>query len=219
MYAKHNAYSELKVDRVLREKDQECVEWYKGKQLQIKQMQAAVVIMSSLYEKKRRHIHAEMKADRENFLGKEEESKMHVLQLEEERRMEAKQYKEQLESTNKQHSEEMAELKRQKADIEAKANRLSDQLAEARNEGDRLKEANKTANEVVKISEARLAEALKNIKDDNRDEQIRSLEEELQTTRRTLKEKWKKEVESLRQELMDYVRFIVHILPDNWAET
>merc|ERR1712070_386213 len=31
--------------------------------------------------------------------------------------------------------------------------------------------------------------------------------------------RWKKEVEALRQELMDYVRFIVHILPENWAET
>mmetsp|Transcript_151057 Transcript_151057/g.289445 ORF Transcript_151057/g.289445 Transcript_151057/m.289445 type:complete len:127 (-) Transcript_151057:15-395(-) len=34
-----------------------------------------------------------------------------------------------------------------------------------------------------------------------------------------MRDRWRRDVENLRRELMDYVAFIVHILPDNWAES
>merc|ERR1712217_327639 len=46
--------------------------------------------------------------------------------------------------------------------------------------------------------------------------EIDSLTEELKRTKRLMQEKANAEAEALRKELMEYVKFIVHILPDGW---
>merc|ERR1712139_559265 len=110
------------------------------------------------------------------------------------------------------------DIRRESAEYESKAANISEQIEEARNTIDTMKEqAQQRKHEFEEVTN-RLSEVEQNANVDRRDEQIQNLEAELQTTRRTLKEKWKREVDSLRQELMDYVRFIVNILPENWTE-
>merc|ERR1711974_310164 len=108
---------------------------------------------------------------------------------------------------------------RQKNESETKAWKAEQQHDDALREINRLKEKIRQQSDEIKETQQRLAEVEKNADLDRRDQQIMALEAELQTTRRTMKERWKKEVDQLRQELVDYVRFIVHILPENWAET
>lgn len=219
MYAKHTAYTELKCDRMMREKDQECTDWYKQRNFQFKDYQAATVVMHALFEKKRRRMAANMELNQEEHSGKEKDLQAQVEHLQDRREKDAKSSKELLDASISNHEAELVDARRHQAETESKASRLADQLEDSRKENDRLKETNRQNNKELEELKKRLAEVEKTADIDRRDEQIGALEAELQTTRRTLKERWKREVESLRQELMDYVRFIVHILPDNWSET
>lgn len=219
MYAKHTAYTELKCDRLLREKDHECAEWYKLRKLEIKDLRAGVTVMQALFVKKRRRVLQDMASERASFTMKEKDFEAQVKRLTEQCAQEAKKSKELLHSKSSSFDKDLQEAEAQKAELESKAARLEQQLEASRLENIGLKEQSRQKSQELEQVKSRLAEAQKNANIDNRDQQIQTLEAELQTTRRTLKERWKKEVESLRQELMDYVRFIVHILPENWDET
>merc|ERR1711959_112592 len=49
-----------------------------------------------------------------------------------------------------------------------------------------------------------------------RNAQIEALEAELKRTKKLMHERAHAEADALRRELMEYVKFIVHILPDEW---
>lgn len=219
MYATHTAYTELKCDRMIREKDQECAEWYKARKIEIKQMQATVSIMQGLFEKRKRRILAQMETDQQAYAGQEGRLQAQVAQLEEELRTVAQRFETEQAKRDAEHKLETRESQRERAEMDGKTTRLEQQVEEARREIDSLKEFSSKKTKELSEARDRLAEVEKNADIDRRDEQIANLEAELQATKRTMKDRWKKEVESLRQELMDYVRFIVHILPDNWIET
>merc|ERR1719460_3067588 len=182
-------------------------------------MQSAVVIMHGLFAMKQRRLMRQREQDHSEHQALKQDFELQVMRLKEERAMEARQYKDQLKASKKDHEEELADVRQQKVDTEAKVQKLTEQLDDARRENDRLKENHRQKCQELDDTRARLQEVEKNAGHDLQDKQIAALEAELQTTRRKLTDKWKKEVDSLRQELMDYVRFIVHILPENWAET
>lgn len=219
MYAKHTAYTELKCEKQLREKDQECVEWYKERQLDIQDMRAGVVVMHTLYQKKQQRLQAAMYSDKTQQAIKDGDLHGQVERLFQQREQDAARYQEELAAKTTAFEAEMATMRAQKAEVEDKAASLADQVAEARREIDRQKEQNRVKSQQLQEAKDKLVEAEKRADIDNRDGQIQSLEAELKATKKTMKEGWKKDVESLRRELMDYVRFIVHILPDNWCET
>lgn len=219
MYAKHTAYTELKCDRLLREKDQECTDWYKERKLEIKKMQSAVVIMHSFFEKKRRRLLVEMESDRLARSGREEELQQQVSEMKITHERERQQLSEELEEHLERHQVELAELQQEKARMDGKVANLEQILDESRRDQERLREENRQQTKNLMNAKEKLAQVEKNADLDRGDQQIAALEAELQSTRRTMKEGWKKDVDQLRQELMDYVRFIVHILPENWTET
>lgn len=219
MYAKRTAHTELECDRLLREKDHECAEWYKKRRLKLQDMKAAAVVMYHFCGLNRKRQLDGMTSEHSKYQSRENGLQRQVEQLKAQREAEANQYKEQLESKHRKHSEELASVRWEAADCESRATRISEQLEEARDEIEKMKEQAHLRSEELDEVKARLSEVEKNAHIDRRDEQIQNLEVELQTTRRSLKERWKREAESLREELMDYVRFIVHILPDNWTET
>jgi hypothetical protein len=219
MYAKHTAYTELKCDKQLREKDQECTEWYKERKQEIQQMRSTVAVMKALFEKKRRRILTQMEAQQKEVAAVELDLRARIQQMEDQHGQEIVTLQGLIDTSASTHDSELAVAHRARLDVEGKVTRLEDQLEELRRENDRLKETNRQKTQEAQDARDRLAEVEKNANIDSRDEQIAALESELQTSRRSMKDRWKKEVESLRQELMDYVRFIVHILPDNWIET
>jgi len=219
MYAKHTAYTELKCDKQLREKDQECVEWYKTRKQEIQQLRAAVTVMKALFEKKRGRILIQMEVQQQEVAAIELDLRARIQQTEDQHDTEIISLKGLIDTSASTHVSELASAHTAKRDVEGKVARLEDQLEEHRRENERLKETNRQKTQEAQVAKDRLAEVEKNANIDSRDEQIAALESELQTSRRSMKDRWKKEVESLRQELMDYVRFIVHILPDNWTET
>lgn len=219
MYAKHTAYTELKCERMLREKDQECVEWYKSRQLDIQRTQAGVIVMHSLFQKRSRRLAAELTKEKCRHEVADADLREQVRKLEQKHQKKTERHEELLAIHTATHNSEMASVQTKKAEVEDEAARLSEQLEDARREIERQKALN--SQKTLELQDARdqLIEVEKRADIDRRNTRIEDLEAELKATKTRMKEGWKKEVESLRQELMDYVRFIVHILPENWCET
>merc|ERR1711865_479166 len=66
-YARRISHDEFAFEEQIRIKDGECERWFREKKHDIKKMQAALVIMRSLFEKKRCKFGSDMQAQSDKF--------------------------------------------------------------------------------------------------------------------------------------------------------
>jgi len=202
-----------------REKDQECTAWYKTQKEDIAKMKSCVNVMHALFTLKYRRLAGANEEEKHHHEEMDESLHGQVERLKKERLKVVENHQELLASKTSEHTSEMDAMRLALGQVEAKANRSTEQLSDAKREIDHLKDLNRKSSQEATDARDRLIEVEKRAAETQKDGQIEELEAELKATRKSLKEGWKKDVMSLRQELMDYVRFIVHILPENWCET
>lgn len=218
-YAKHIAITENTCEQLLREKDVDSTKWYKMRKLEIKDMKAGVVIMSALYEKRKLKFQAQMEADQAAFAEREHEFNLRVEKIERERQEESKRMQHEIATMKTEYERKLQDMTRLKNEWETKSHQFEEKLRDAKEKLERtVQDHDHSKAELAKVR-AELAESIRNLESDKRDVQIQALQEEVKETKRAMRDRWRRDVENLRRELMDYVAFIVHILPDNWAES
>lgn len=214
-YARKIANTELQCDARMREKDEEMKQWYREQRTDIEKMRAGVIIMHALFRRLFKKSTDEKNSDKEQFevrrRGFEEETARtkgeHTRALEEKRQ--------QLHDQAEGYERQISDLNAQKACLEDKVRGMEDLLSQEKLLNARLQEASKVVRVECDELKRKLAENQKVEELARKQAHIDQLEAELRRTKELLERKAKGEAESLRKELMEYVKFIVRILPDD----
>ncbi|CAK9005075.1 Kinase D-interacting substrate of 220 kDa [Durusdinium trenchii] len=218
VYAKKVAETELQYDKKLEEAEAEAQRWFKEKKAEITTLKAGVTIMQAFFEHRKRKFLQQLAEDRaENERLRVEmaeriaaaEAQMVETTEACERRvaeLEAAQAKElkDLDALQRETEERAFRAERAVKLGDAEISRLQDVEKSLRFEIEDLR---------VRLQESERAEELHRAK-----EKAEFLEEELRKTRERMRTQRHLEAEELRRELMDYVKFIVKILPEEWQE-
>mmetsp|Transcript_74622 Transcript_74622/g.201352 ORF Transcript_74622/g.201352 Transcript_74622/m.201352 type:complete len:480 (+) Transcript_74622:18-1457(+) len=214
-YARKIANTELQCDARMREKDEEMKQWYREQRTNIEKMRAGVIIMHAIFCRLFKKSTDEKSSDKEQFevrrLGFEEETARtkdeHARALEEKRQ--------QLHDQAAGYERQISDLNAQKAGLEEKVQGMEDLLSQEKLLNASLQEASNVVRAECDELKRKLAENQKVEELARKQAHIDQLEAELRRTKELLERKAKGEAESLRRELMEYVKFIVRILPDD----
>lgn len=215
-YARKIANVELKCERLLREKDDASSAWYKERKQEILKMQAAVTIMKALFDKKRDQFAAEMKADKAEFERQQEAFRAETTRMKSEHADALFRFTKEIKEKSDVYELQIRDLTKEKNEREETNKRLEEQLSQARAANAKLTEANEALRRETETLRRRLIENECTEELARKNSQIEALEQELKKTRKMMLDKRHAEAEALRKELMDYVAFIVRILPDDW---
>lgn len=214
MYAKKIALTELKCEEALRGEEESRDKWYKKKKSEIKQMQATVAIMNALYKKKRRELLDQMKHHQAECDARTAELNEQVEQLKRDHAKELQRRKREFDDRIEDLQAQNRQLLHARDASEATAKQLEEDLNLARTQTSRLSvETERLRNDVTELTKklndpARAAELR------SKKAMIEELEAELKKTKRIMQEQGTRETLKLRQELMEYTRFIVNNVPD-----
>lgn len=219
VYARQMARNEEKFERCLREKDQECRDWYKSKKIEIQKMQATTVLMWHMFKKKREKFQVQLdeKAreleERRLFFEKE------LVRIDEERKAEVERLQREIQDDRKKYEKKIKELQEENTRKDSEIAQLNGRLSERDAEISRLKRDREQILQELAETHRRLLEVEQSEELMKRSAQIEALEAELRRTKRMMEEKARNEADALRKELMEYVKFIVHILPEDWRNS
>lgn len=217
MYSRHISNTEIKCEQLLREKDDERTGWYKDRKIEMKKMQASLVIMHALFTGKRRRFEAQHELEKSNFARREEAFVDKVAELESKCQEEKRKCWEQLAAKIATCEEETRDMERQRHEAEERSKRLEEQLTELRSKHERVLVDLGARKTEIESLRKRLSESERQLDTKLRDSRVEALEIELRQTKKSMREENFKAVNSLQKELMDYVRFITQILPDDWG--
>eukprot|EP00747_Dinoflagellata_sp_TGD_P165586 gnl/TRDRNA2_/TRDRNA2_187050_c0_seq1.p1 gnl/TRDRNA2_/TRDRNA2_187050_c0~~gnl/TRDRNA2_/TRDRNA2_187050_c0_seq1.p1 ORF type:complete len:363 (+),score=107.63 gnl/TRDRNA2_/TRDRNA2_187050_c0_seq1:55-1143(+) len=216
VYARQISNNEQRFERQLRAKEEECNSWFKNKKQEIRSMQSGCMIMHLLFEKRRRKFCAKMEADKEAFDRDRIQFHNDMERLEAEKRAELEQATQDLEQNRRAFEQHVESLHKVNAEAGQRQKELEDRLAEKSAEVDRLIVESRTHEKEIERLKKKLLDAEQAEELAKKNAQIEALEAELRRTKRTMREHAQLEADGLRKELMEYVKFIVHILPEDW---
>jgi len=215
-YARKIARTEITCEQKMRKNEEECEKWLKDKRQEMLEMKSVVNIVQAIFSKKRRKLVVELEEQKMLY----EQTKRHFegtisdLEL----KHDETSFNLVAESTKRRaaHELEVSDLQRVTAGLQASKDRLEEQLAESKaqikscqQDISRLEKENEELRQKLVESERSEELALRN-------NQIADLQEEIRRVRKQMLDKRNAEAEALRKELMEYVKFIVHILPEDW---
>lgn len=215
--AQQVAATELKCERLMREKESERNEWYKERKQEVKQLQAALVIMQSLFNRKRNRYREQLNEDRAEFARQRQTFREDYARLEEQCRTALEGMRTELAENTagfKARLEVATAENAQMADqIRVLQGQLSERSADARHyRAEYEKKCRECQDLEVRLEEAKQAEELLRL-----NARIEELEAEVVRTRREWQQRNQRDCETLHRELMEYVKYIVHLLPDDPA--
>mmetsp|Transcript_49915 Transcript_49915/g.143713 ORF Transcript_49915/g.143713 Transcript_49915/m.143713 type:complete len:413 (-) Transcript_49915:82-1320(-) len=214
-YARKISNTELKCESLLRAKDKEMGDWYKEKKSDIGKMQASLVIMRGLYTKARERFKTEAANARQECQA-EQDRILEEAAAERRRHREAMEKKTlEMEAQEQAHRQRLLEVERERDDLQSRCEHLETQLAASQRSERSLRETSDRLRKEGEELRKRVTELEASDELQRKNAAIEALEQELKRSKKQMQEKNKAESEALRKELMDYVRFIVNILPDN----
>jgi len=111
---------------------------------------------------------------------------------------------------------EQAATEQEKAAVEAHNKLLVKELNAQREECEQLRKEQKEQSQALEQLRGRLLHVERADELLKRNSQIEALEAELKRTKKMITDRSQGEADALRRELMEYVKFIVHILPEEW---
>lgn len=218
IFARRIAVDEEKVERQIREKDEECEKWLRSKKEEIEKMRNASVIMKRIFDIRRERFEEREEEQRRVF---EEEKREWEIKAERERQ---ELEREKQAALDEQHGlvgryEDLLKLQeRQQVEYQVKAEELERQLDQSRQESELLKEELQEANKHTEEISKKLAEMDKtqtmfasNTREEQLEAELRRLKR--QAAKSGLKAEAEDEVEALKKEMMEYVHFILKLLP------
>jgi len=215
-YARKIARTELTCEQKMRKKEEDCEKWYKDKQEEMKQMKSVVHIVQAIFSNKRRKLIVELEEQKRLSEQSKHNFEDRISNLEEKHKERVETLVAEANKRRAAYEVEISDLQKVRAGLQASKDRLEDQLAESKaqikswqQDNSRLGKENEELRQKLVESERSEELALRN-------NQIADLQEEVRRVRKLMLDKRNAEAEALRKELMDYVKFIVHILPDDW---
>lgn len=216
VYARQMARNEEKFERCLREKDQECRDWYKSKKIEIQKMQATTVLMWHMFKKKREKFQLQLDEKARELEERRLFFENELVRIDEERKAEVQRLERELRETSREYERQIKVLQEENSQKDVQIGQLNSRLSERDAEIARLKREREQILQELAETHKRLLEVEQSEELMKRSAQIEALEAELRRTKRMMEEKARNEADALRKELMEYVKFIVHILPEDW---
>lgn len=216
VYARKLADTEISCDRKVQEAEVQREEWFRAKKVEVAKIRAGVVVMQALFERRKKRFLRRMQDEQADF----EKKRQQMTQELEQARLELKQVQARLiqEAEEKKKHYELA-LKEAKAKQLQTEERASVADRKVRNLEEELKRCGDKENEMrgeiedlhQRLQEAQRAEELQRAR-----EQLATADLKIKEMRRKMEYKKNVEAAALRREIMEYVKFIVKILPDEW---
>eukprot|EP00746_Dinoflagellata_sp_MGD_P164465 gnl/MRDRNA2_/MRDRNA2_93099_c0_seq1.p1 gnl/MRDRNA2_/MRDRNA2_93099_c0~~gnl/MRDRNA2_/MRDRNA2_93099_c0_seq1.p1 ORF type:complete len:351 (+),score=96.60 gnl/MRDRNA2_/MRDRNA2_93099_c0_seq1:74-1126(+) len=216
MYARRISTDARMFEEKIRLKDEECERWFRSKKTDIKKMQSALVIMRSLFERKRRKFGEDMQAQSEKFDKQKAAWIEDIRKLKAETEAEKAACRQELMEKTVEWQKKIQIANDEAQDRQIRVKTLEEALAEKKVECERLRKDYNELSRTMEQLKARLLEVERADELLKRNSQIEALEAELKRTKKMMHERAHAEADALRRELMEYVKFIVHILPEEW---
>mmetsp|Transcript_8165 Transcript_8165/g.18245 ORF Transcript_8165/g.18245 Transcript_8165/m.18245 type:complete len:394 (+) Transcript_8165:100-1281(+) len=215
MYAQKIARTEMKCESLLQEKDQELATWRAENKRNVEQMQATVTIMAAIFNKRRRRAVEKMHEQEEHFKREKLHFEAELAKMKEECRERVQQAEEETLRLKQRYEQKLHENALQISRLQESLATCEAQLRDRTLEAERLRtELTKTKEELVEVQcrleEVSQADALTRLQN-----RIDDLEAELVKVKRRAKEKASREAQAFRAELLQYVKFILHLLPED----
>eukprot|EP00933_Yihiella_yeosuensis_P058441 TRINITY_DN5891_c0_g3_i2.p1 TRINITY_DN5891_c0_g3~~TRINITY_DN5891_c0_g3_i2.p1 ORF type:complete len:383 (-),score=127.80 TRINITY_DN5891_c0_g3_i2:230-1378(-) len=217
-YARKLAETEMMCDRLINDKEKDREAWFKSKKVEVAKIRAGVVVMQALFERRRRKFFEQMEQEKEEFAQMEaklnedlEQMRSRTIQVAEESELK-------LLDQQKLYEEKLSSLRADLAESQERALRAEKDLYKSESESKRLAEVDTILRAEIDDLQARLQESEKKEELQLKQEQIDRLEVELRRTKKQMQDRKNAEADALRKELMEYVKFIVRILPEEWRE-
>eukprot|EP00927_Polykrikos_kofoidii_P057312 TRINITY_DN51432_c0_g1_i1.p1 TRINITY_DN51432_c0_g1~~TRINITY_DN51432_c0_g1_i1.p1 ORF type:complete len:456 (-),score=82.48 TRINITY_DN51432_c0_g1_i1:246-1613(-) len=217
-YARKIASTELRAEQMVFDKEHEMLQWFKEKAYEQQKMQASVVIMRAIMEKKRARLFEQMETDRCRFEESKAGFEQDIVRVEERARQDVENATTLLKTKCAEYDDRIGLLNSEKKELEGIIVHLREKAEQEQRQIIRLTSEVEDQGHSIKDLQRQLAEAKQEDKVAQKTRQIEELEAELKRTRKHLHKQYQAEAESLQKELMDYVRFIVNILPDDWQD-
>lgn len=215
-YARKIAETELRCEKQLQEAENTRNAWFKKKKIEVGKIRAGVVVMQALFERRKNKFIKQMREDKEEFAKQKEQmhreladAKAETVQIREESAL-------QISDLLKDHEKNMKEAKVRETELHERAVRAERVSERAEKEKNRLYEVEKGLKMELEDLQLRLRDAERAEELQRRTEQVEALEAELKRVKKMMVDRKHAEAEELRKELMEYVKFIVRILPDDW---
>lgn len=217
-YARKIAETELKYEKKLSEVEDEAQKWLQQKKAEVTQIRAGMVVMQALFEQRKRKFITQMEEDKAQNERLRVEMERRMAEAEEEMRVTRLACDKKVTEMEASHAKELKDLDFLQRQTEERAFHAEKQVKMGEDEIARLHETEKSCRfEIedlrVRLQDAERAEELHRVR-----EKVEVLEEELRRTRERMQNRRHNEAEDLRKELMEYVKFIVKILPEEWQE-
>lgn len=214
VFARHIANTETQCEKATREKDAECVRWYKSQKIETDKMHAAHSIMSAFFQRKQRCMQAEMQKNRLDFDLRKQEYHAAIVRIEADRVEENKRLQEEIARMETANAAAIEKLQEELFEAKARGEHLEDQLSKSEAENKCLREERvRNLREIDQLTVS-LVEAQQSDELQRRGQIIELLEAELKQTKKDMLEQARLETEALEKELMDHVKFIVNALPE-----
>ncbi|CAE7612437.1 kidins220 [Symbiodinium natans] len=215
-YARKIADTELQCEKQIEAAEADRNEWFKRKKVEIAKIRAGVIVMQALFERRKRKFISQMEQEREQTARQRKEMDEKMAAIEKKLADTTEEYESRIAEMQVAHEKKVAEMDKLQRTTEEQALRSERHLKIAEGEITRLQEIEKglrfeIEDMKVRLQVAERAEDLKRAR-----EKAEFLEDELRRLRKRMADRKHAEAEALRKELMEYVKFIVRILPDEW---
>jgi len=215
-YARKIADVELNCERLLVDRDTDKEAWFKKKKVEVAKIRAGVVVMQALFERRKKRFMAQMEEEKEQFEKSMAEMKAEVAQTKATSIETSKEYEARLVTMEQTHEAQLAKLLEELKTSTDLSGRAEQDLARSQQDVKRLHEVDAVVRSEIDDLQTRLQEAEKAEELQLRAEQVEALELELRRLKKTTLDRKHAEADALRRELMEYVKFIVKILPEEW---
>lgn len=130
MFARRISTDETRFEEQIRIKDEECQRWFKSKKHDISKMQSALVIMRSLFERKRRKFAEDMQAQSDMFDAQKAEWLENIRKLKAETEAEKAAASKELEVKTAEFQEKIKQAKQVNNELDARVKLLEEALAD-----------------------------------------------------------------------------------------
>eukprot|EP00930_Biecheleria_cincta_P086164 TRINITY_DN75516_c0_g1_i1.p1 TRINITY_DN75516_c0_g1~~TRINITY_DN75516_c0_g1_i1.p1 ORF type:complete len:407 (-),score=102.26 TRINITY_DN75516_c0_g1_i1:58-1209(-) len=215
-YARKIAETEISCEKQLQEAEQSRNDWFKKKKVEIGKIRAGVVVMQALFERRKQRFLKQMQEDRDAFEKEQERMKRELAEAKAETVQIREESARQVSDLVKDRDKKMEECTTREVELTERATRAERAAERADKEKHRLLEVEKGLKMEVEDLQMRLRDAERAEELQRRTEQVEALEIELKRVRKMMVDRKHADAEELRKELMEYVKFIVRILPEEW---
>lgn len=218
-YARKIARTELQCESRMRQHEEDTKAWFRDQRKEIEKMKAGVIIMHTLFQRLLRRSNSEKAAERDRFNADRRTHEEVAEQLKADRAHAQAHAERRLQEQADDHSRKISEERGRRAAMQESMKKAESDLAAERADHNRLQEAHSRLRSECDHLNKKLEESEKNEELARKQARIEELEKDLRTLRSAgagrEAMKARAEAEALRQEIMEYVRFIVHLLPDD----